>query len=246
MMIAVTLLVGALAGGQAAPAAPSPAAQVQQADEAFWAAYNACDRDRMADAFTEDAEFYHDLTGLTRTREGIVTSLMNGPCGDGGQRLRREAVADTVRAYPLAGPYMFLTGDHVFYVRAPGQVEHVSARARFADVWRLEDGRWRMVRVVSYDHGPPPYTPPPADRAFDTARLPDYAGRYQSADFGDVVISVEGEGLRMRSGDLSLSLFPVSPTRFAAVERDLQFEFGGDVLTVLEGGTAVTTARRVP
>ncbi|WP_372693676.1 hypothetical protein [Brevundimonas sp.] len=101
-----------------------------------------------------------------------------------------------------------------------------------------------MARVVSYDHGPPPYAPPPVDAAFDAARLPSFAGRYRSSDFGDVILSVEGQGLRMQSGNLSLALFPISDARFAATDRDLQFAFDGDVVTIFDGGQAVTTAQR--
>ena len=225
-------------------AAPTPAVEVERAEDAFWAAYNACDRSLMADAFTEDAEFYHDITGLTRGRDAIVASLMSGPCGTAGQHLRRDVVEGTVQAFPLADRHIFRVGDHQFYVRQDGKAEHISARARFADVWRREDGRWRIARVVSYDHVPPPYTPPPVDAAFDAARLSLLAGRYLSPDFGDVTLSVEGRGLRMQSGDLSLVLFPVSGARFAATDRDLQFAFDGDEVTIFEDGQAVTTARR--
>ena len=59
-----------------------------------------------------------------------------------------------------------------------------------------------------------------------------------------MTLSVEGRGLRMQSGDLSLVLFPISEARFAATDRDLQFAFDGDEVTIFDGGQAVTTARR--
>lgn len=241
---AFTIAATLLSGQTIASGSTTKAVDVQQADTAFWAAFNACDRDGMADAFTEDAEFYHDVTGFTQGRAAIVASLVNGPCGTDGQHLRREVVAGTVSTYALTERYMFLTGD-LFYVRQGDGVEHLSAKARFADVWRLDGERWRMARVVSYDHGPAPYVPPPVDETFELARLPALAGRYQSRDFGEVSLSVEASGLRMKSGDLSLALIPVGADRFAASDRDLQFEFDGDTLTVLQNGTPVTTARRV-
>ncbi|MFN7128080.1 MAG: nuclear transport factor 2 family protein [Brevundimonas sp.] len=247
MIISMALLFASVASGQTLASEPSArAAEVQQADNDFWAAYNACDQARMSDAFTDDAEFYHDVTGLTLGRAAVVASLMNGPCGTSGQHLRREVVRGTVQSYPLAESYMFLTGEHLFHVRQGDGPERISAQARFADVWRWEAGRWRMARVISYDHGAPPYIPPSVDQTFDVARLPSFAGRYQSSDFGDVVISVEDRGLRMKSGNLSLALFPVSADRFASLERDLQLEFDGDRLTVVQGGSPVTSARREP
>lgn len=244
-MVAAALIALLLQPVGLEPQASPAEAEVRQADAAFWAAYAACDRAAMADAFTADAEFYHDITGLTRTREAIVQSLMEGPCGVSGQRLRREAVAGAVRADPLAGPYMVLTGEHLFYVQRSGQADRMSARARFADIWRHEDGRWRMLRVISYDHRPPPYAPPPVDESADPALWTAYAGRYRSADFGDIWISVEGIRLQMRSGDLTLFLIPVGPHRFAAEARDLQVDFDDEGLTVFEAGTPVAAASRV-
>jgi ketosteroid isomerase-like protein len=239
------LIAAMLAAGQTPPAV-SPEDAVRQADDAFWAAYNDCDRARMADAFTEDAEFYHDITGLTRSRAAIVESLMRGPCGAQGRRLRREAIPNTVQAHALAGPYMLLTGDHLFYVQTPGEPERASAQARFTDIWRQEDGRWRMARVVSYDHRPPPYVPPPADPDFDPATLPGYAGRYVSDGFGDILIAAGPDHLRLTSGTLTLTLFPIAGGRFAARERDLRIAFSDQTLTVIEGEAVVATARRTP
>lgn len=245
MIISALFLITSLTTGQAlAPQMSAREAEVQKADNDFWAAYNACDRSRMAEAFTDDAEFYHDVTGLTRGRAAVVTSLMDGPCGTSGQHLRREVVQGSVKAYPLAGNFMFLAGDHLFYVRQGDGPERVSARARFADVWHWEEGRWRMARVISYDHGPPPYLPPSIDQTFDVSRLSTFVGRYQSPDFGEVVISAEGNGLRMTSGNLSLAILPVSTNRFAASDRDLQFAFDGDRMTILQDGTAITSATR--
>lgn len=246
MFLSALTFAATLMSGQAVTSAPATRiADVQHADAAFWAAFNACDRDRMADAFTEDAEFYHDVTGFTQGRAAVVASLMKGPCGTDGQHLRRAVVEGAVDAYVMTDDYMFLTGDHLFYVRQGDGAEHVSAKARFADMWRWDGGRWRMARVVSYDHGPAPYMPPPVDKTFELARLPTLAGQYQSRDFGEVSVSVEGGGLRMKSGDLSLMLIPVSADRFAALDRDLQFDFDGDTLVVLQNGTPVTTATKV-
>ncbi|HVJ01171.1 MAG TPA: hypothetical protein VM662_03260, partial [Sphingomonas sp.] len=56
-------------------AATIPAADekaVRSADDAFWRAFNACDGASMARWFSEDVEFYHDITGLTRGRIAAV------------------------------------------------------------------------------------------------------------------------------------------------------------------------------
>jgi len=235
----IALLLAVLSG---APQVDDVADAVRRADAEFWGAYNACDRGSMSDAFTQDAEFYHDVTGLTSGREAIVESLMRGPCGSPDQHLRREV--GTLEVHRLAGPYVLLTGTHLFHVSKAGEADRISAQARFADIWRFEDGRWRMARVVSFDHGPPPFTPRPPDPTFDPATLPDFAGRYEAPGFGEILIHAEQDGLRLTSGNLDLEFQPIASHRFAATDRDLEIQFHGDQLTVLETGAVVATAVR--
>lgn len=75
-------------------------AAVRAADAAFWKAYNACDLPAAGKLLSADVEFYHDRTGLTRTRDGLIESLRKGPCADPNMRLRREAI-DTSLAFHL-------------------------------------------------------------------------------------------------------------------------------------------------
>jgi hypothetical protein len=62
----------------AAAAQQNDQAAVWAADDAYWRAYNACDLTAMRPLLAPDAEFFHDKTGLTTTREGIVDSLRKG------------------------------------------------------------------------------------------------------------------------------------------------------------------------
>ncbi|HEY3521825.1 MAG TPA: nuclear transport factor 2 family protein, partial [Rhodanobacteraceae bacterium] len=133
---------------------------VRQADARYWQAYNACDMATMGALLTDDVEFYHDKTGLTTTRRGVLDSLRKGPCGTPGMHLRREAVPGSVRYYPLAGGFAILTGEHRFYVSESGKPEHLDGHADFTIVWQSVDGQWQMRRILSYSHGPAPYTPP--------------------------------------------------------------------------------------
>lgn len=128
---------------------------VTQADASFWRAYNACDMEEMGELLTDDVEFYHDVTGLTVSRSGVVESLRKGPCGDRTSRLRRELVDGTLVFHPLAGGYALLSGQHRFYVNQPGKQEHVAGQAEFTTVYKLDGGHWRMHRILSYAHGAP-------------------------------------------------------------------------------------------
>lgn len=124
--------------------------EVLRADSAFWSAYNSCDMVAAGNLLTADVEFYHDKTGLTTSRKAVVDSLKKGPCASHQLRLRREAVNGSIEFHSLEGGYALLSGNHQFYVTQSGQPERLDGQAEFATVWKLEDGSWRMHRVVSY------------------------------------------------------------------------------------------------
>lgn len=244
--VAVSLLVAVATSG----AAENEDGQVRAADARFWQAYNACDMKAMGGLLTADVEFYHDKTGLTVSREAVIESLNKGPCGDPGMRLRREAVDESLEFHPLKGGYALLSGRHRFYVRETGKPERLDGQAEFTSVWKFDDGQWRMHRVLSYDHGPVPYTPPSVALTLSPSTLAAYAGRYRSSRIGDILVSVEGDHLKLTAGSFVATLRPETRTRFFAMERDLRFEFesnqDGNVqaLAVYENGAVSERALR--
>lgn len=246
--IAVTMLLG-LAATDAS--AQDDESRVRAADTQFWQAYNACDMKTMGDLLTADVEFYHDKTGLTTSRQGVVDSLRKGPCADPKMRLRREAVAESLRFHPLKGGYAILSGRHRFYVHEADKPERLDGQAEFTTVWQQGAGRWRMHRVLSYDHGPVPYAPPATTLTLPPATLAAYAGRYRSPRIGDILVAVEGDHLKLTAGNFVVALFAESSTRFFAKERDLRFEFETNgtgkpgSLAVYENGALSERAPRV-
>ncbi len=225
-------------------AQPGAEAAVREADAAFWRAFHACDAAAMGGFFTEDAEFYHDLTGLTAGRAAVVGSLHRGPCGTPGTRVRREPVEGTIRVDPIPGFGAMISGEHRFLTTEGSGPERATGEARFAHVWRLEEGRWRMRRVLSYAHGPARYVPPAAV-AVPAEVLARLAGRYRGERVGDILVTVEGAGLKLVAGGLALTLRPASETEFVAAERDLRFRFTADGLSVVENGAVAEQARRI-
>lgn len=220
---------------------------VSAADDAYWRAYNTCDLTAMGPLLAPDAEFFHDKTGLTTTREGIVNSLRKGVCGTPGMHLRREAVPGSVQFHPLAGGYAMLTGQHRFYVTKPGSAEYLDGQADFTVVWKHAGDAWQMYRILSYGHGPAPYTPPKPSLVLSPAKLAAFAGHYDTPQAGPADIAVEGDHLRLKSKGIDLTLYPKTATSFFAAERDLRFEFtnGGKTMTVLEHGNPVAVGTRV-
>jgi hypothetical protein len=236
----------------ASPVLASDEQAVRDADARYWQAFNACDLSAMDGLFTDDAEFYHDKTGLTSSKAAVIDSLRKGPCADPRMRLRREAVRGSLRFHPLAGGYALLSGTHRFYVREAGKPERLDGQAEFTNLWQSVEGHWRMRRIFSYAHGPVPYLPPATQLTLTASALASFAGRYRGDHVGDISVAVDGDGLKLTAGSLIVHLRAESPTRFFALEKDLRFEFAVDgdkqefpALTVYENGAVAETAARV-
>ncbi|MGN6420447.1 MAG: nuclear transport factor 2 family protein [Pseudobacter sp.] len=131
-------------------------ATILHLDSSFWKTYNSCDTINMRKYFTEDLEFYHDKGGPSFGMSPMISTFARNLC-NGGFRVRREAVAGTLKVYPMwKNDELYgaiLSGDHYFYVTEKGQAEKRTGFARFTHLWLKQDGVWKMSRILSYDHG---------------------------------------------------------------------------------------------
>lgn len=128
--------------------------QIYYHDSLFWKAYNGCDVAAMAELFTEDAEFYHDKGGLLTTKPKVMDAIKTGLCGNPDFRLRRQPVDGSVSVFHLKDVGGIISGEHVFYINNKGKPEYLDGYGKFLQVWRYENGKWKMARILSYDHGP--------------------------------------------------------------------------------------------
>jgi hypothetical protein len=129
---------------------------ILQRDRLFWNAYNQCDAEKERQFFTPDIEFYHDKGGITLGAEALLATAKKNLCSNPDYHVRREAVAGTVKVFPLRNGNVIygavISGQHRFYVLEKGKPERLDTQARFFHVWLLQDGSWRMARAISYDH----------------------------------------------------------------------------------------------
>lgn len=116
-------------------------------DSAFFAAFNAQDLDGVMAFFTEDLEFYHDTGGLT-TLPQVRAGSQQLFARDNG--LNRVLVPGTTEVYPVPGFGAIQIGKHQFCHVEDGRND--CGTFGFTHVWRNDDGRWRVARVLSYDH----------------------------------------------------------------------------------------------
>lgn len=111
--------------------------------ELFNAAFVTCDPARFRSLFTENAEFYHDLDGA---KSGDAVTTLKGCPRDRG--VSRTLVEGSLEVFPVKDFGAIQTGRHTF--TTAGQ-EGVGI-ARFVHLWQYSEGRWRLARVLSFDH----------------------------------------------------------------------------------------------
>src|SRR4051812_34506618 len=140
---------------------PSTEQIIREKDSLFWTAYNKCDTEGMHQFVADDVEFYHDKGGIQMGWAQMESTTKKNLCSNPDWHLRREAVAKSVRIYPMESNGTVygavISGDHKFYVTENSKPEYATGIAKFTHLWKLENGQWKMKRILSYDHGPIPY-----------------------------------------------------------------------------------------
>ncbi len=198
-------------------------------DGVFWDAYNRCDVEKMSQFFWPDVEFYHDKGGPTIGLSALTETFSKNLCGKPTFRLRREAIPETIKVFPLQKNGVtygaVLLGQHYFYINDSGKPEYRDGMADFFHVWLLKDGTWKMARVVSYNHHEAPHENKRKEITVAPAVLDQYAGKYDAPKNGTVTVSRENNLLILTAKGNRFVLHQESENVFFVTERDLTFEF---------------------
>ncbi|HET6557899.1 MAG TPA: nuclear transport factor 2 family protein [Prolixibacteraceae bacterium] len=125
-------------------------------DSVFWTGYNTCNLEVMSRFLSSDMEFYHDQGGITLGIEEMMKSMQKNICKDPNRKVRRELVPGTFQLFLLKDNNIIygaiLSGDHYFYNSHGGGKETKDGIAKFTHLWLLQDGTWKMNRILSFDH----------------------------------------------------------------------------------------------
>lgn len=207
-------------------------ATIIRLDSAFWNAYNHCDTTQFINYLTDDVEFYHDKGGITIGATALIKSLDKNLCGNVNYHLRREAVAGTVKVYPMQnGNEIFgaiISGEHVFYITENGKAEYLDGDANFTQLWLLRNGTWKMARILSFNHHPAEYKNTRKEIEVPARQLDKLLGTYKSDQSGTMSITRDNKVLILKGGNNIFKLYPLSDTLFFTKERDLTFQFVKD------------------
>lgn len=120
----------------------------------FAIGFNKCDIKQFENLLSEDFEFYHDKSGIIKSKKDFITSLKNGLCKS-AYKPTRELIESFMEVFPLENKGVLYgaiqVGRHRFFETHNSQKKYKST-ARFTHVWILENGKWKFLRGLSYDH----------------------------------------------------------------------------------------------
>ena len=123
--------------------------EISALDTKVFDAFNHCAEpgrlDEHASYFSPDIEFYHDTGGVTWNREQMIAGTKKYVCG----HFTRELVPGTLKVYPVKDFGAISQGVHRFCQLDSGKCEGL---ADFVIVWRQQQGKWEITRVLSYGH----------------------------------------------------------------------------------------------
>jgi hypothetical protein len=130
---------------------------VRAADaELFGLFFTGCDPEKLRGMVTDALEFYHDKGGQVATSGKQFVEEYAKNCearkAPDAYRSRRALVPETLHVDPVPGFGAMEVGEHLFYERKGDGPERLAGRAGFAMVWKLDDGRWKLHRVLSFGH----------------------------------------------------------------------------------------------
>lgn len=111
-------------------------------DSLLFDAYNNSKLEIYSSFFSEDLEFYHDKGGLSTSKKEMVEATQRNVFG----KAKRELLAGSIEVSPIPGYGAVEIGSHRFHNLAENSR---SGYSKFVTVWKNENGRWRITRVIS-------------------------------------------------------------------------------------------------
>lgn len=118
----------------------------------FDVGFNTCDISQFENILSKNLKFYHDKDGIS-TKEKFLFDLQKGLCKNPKiKQAKRVLVKESTQIFPLFrndvlyGAIQY--GEHLFYEKP----EIPSGKAKFTHVWEQENGDWKLVTSLSFDH----------------------------------------------------------------------------------------------
>ena len=120
--------------------------KVNALDQELFGAFNTCDLVKFQSLLDPSVEFFHDKNGLSTGAGTVTAEVKSNVCG----KVRREVVPGSLEVYPMDGIGALQIGRHRFY--NPPTSTAPSGEAKFIHLWKNINGKWQLLRVISFDH----------------------------------------------------------------------------------------------
>lgn len=112
----------------------------------FEEGFNKCDISQFEKLISEDMEFYHDQSGIINSKEQFLENTKNNLCKEGFKKNNRVLVPESLQVFALYDRGKLYgaiqTGVHRFG----------NSDAKFTHLWLLKEGKWKLSRVLSFEH----------------------------------------------------------------------------------------------
>ena len=121
----------------------------------FERTFNLCELEKLDPIIAKDFEFYHDVAGI-QNREDFLKAVKNNICNNRGIN-KRNLVKNSLEVHQLKNNGILYgaiqRGKHTFQQKINGVFKTVGI-ADFTHLWILENKKWKLKRVLSYNHKP--------------------------------------------------------------------------------------------
>ncbi|WP_299523168.1 DUF3471 domain-containing protein [Winogradskyella sp.] len=196
----------------------------------FKIGFNKCEIERSAELMFDDLEFYHDKGGITNSKQEFVDIMNNGICKSGNkEKIYRFLVEESLEVFPMYNNgklYGALqNGKHFFSPDKHMTFDKSDNYALFSHLWLLDDGEWKLKRVISYNHASKEIEKDLKAVTISNTLLESYSGNYKAPNTGDVKITIDGKSLSINAGQMSATIVAISENIFKHPKAPLTFEF---------------------
>lgn len=130
-----------------APASSELFKEIEQMDTEVFNAFNSQDMTAFRALFSEDLEWFQDNGGLL-DYETVFKNF--DTMFHKEYKLTRTLVKGSLEVHPVKDYGAIEIGSHQFRHIENGKEE--IGTFKFLMIWKKKDGKWKITRVVSYDH----------------------------------------------------------------------------------------------
>lgn len=130
----------------------------QKDNEFFEQGFNQCNFAYLENSVSDSLVFFHDQSGI-QNKQLFMENTRKYICGNFDKKPIRKLVPGSLSVFPLYKDGKLYgaiqSGVHNFYIREKGKKDRLTSSAQFTSIWQLENKKWLLSNVLSYDHHSP-------------------------------------------------------------------------------------------